>query len=147
METINVDWSRERYDITKWFQLPTAADGLIKIVDFDPTAPPHRIRFRENWDTKKKPTHSGQLFYKDFFNLEPDAELVLHVDGLMKPIQFIGLKIDHWGAQKCWCMTYRNKDGSELSASLHYLGAAKSRPTGGWAVLRWVTLKEQDNDR
>lgn len=113
---------------------------LINYVDIDPIASqPMTIKSRATYNSSKKPDHPGQLFYRDFFKLQPNTELVVHYGDNTMNAQFIA--ITKRTTLSYWNITYRLENGREETESLHYFGAVKSRH-GTWAVDRWITLKE-----
>ncbi len=118
---------------------PSGPSAFLNIIDIDSTATPLRLRFLERNYSKERPNNPGRLFYKDFFKLRPNTELVLHFHRELLNIQFISI---HRNTQKGqWGIKYRLENGNEEIENLCYLGATKNR-NKEWVTERWITLRK-----
>lgn len=110
-----------------------------------------------------RPSNPEQLFLRDIHKLQPNTELIMHLnpsqathhinelDGFRlsvedlrnkaMPVQFIHAKIIEGENEKNWWHALvRNLSGEEFYIDLGNYGAVCWERT--WATLRWLTLKE-----
>jgi hypothetical protein len=110
--------------------------------------------FRDKYDFTKccnklvcKPDNPDQLFFRDFFKLTENTELIVvsplanEEDMIKIPVQFIKTYLYRNPVSPSrWHIAFRDQDGVEYMADIYEVGALFHE--GIWSCNQWITLKE-----